>query len=76
MGKKHDKDGEAARKINVEIAPGNQAKMDVYIDAYNGRPDRSTPKIKYTDVVNDALDKFLGAQEKTPRPRPAAAKKK
>ena len=76
MGGKHDKDSRTARKINVEIAPGNQAKMDVYIEAYNRRPDRSTPKIRYTDVVNDALDRYLGAQEKGPRPRPAAAKKK
>jgi hypothetical protein len=76
MGKKYDKDGTAVRKINVEIAPGNQAKMDVYIKAYNRRSDRSTPKIKYTDVVNDALDKFLGAQDKAPRARPAAARKK
>ena len=76
VGKKRDKDSGAARRINVEIAPGNQAKMDVYIDAYNRKPDRSTPKIKYTDVVNDALDRFLGAKEKTPRPRTAAAAKK
>ena len=76
MGRKHDKDGAAARKINVEIAPGNQAKMDLYIEAYNRRPDRRTPKIKYTDVVNDALDRFLGAREKAPRPRAAAARKK
>jgi hypothetical protein len=76
VGKKHDKDSAAARKINVEIAPGNQAKLDVYIDAYNGRPDRSTPKIKYTDVVNDALDKYFEAQEKVPRTQPAAAKRK
>ena len=76
VGKKHDKDSAETRKINVEIAPGNQAKMDLYIKGYNSRPDRSTPKIKYTDVVNDALDKFFGAREKAPRARPAAERKK
>jgi hypothetical protein len=60
MGKKHDK--AKGRKINVEIAPGNQEALDRHIAAYNARPDRSTPKIKYTDVVNEALDKFLGAR--------------
>ena len=76
MGKKKDREKATTRKINVEIAPGNQAKMDVYIEAYNGRPDRRTPKIKYTDVVNDALDKFLGAEQKASRPRPPVARKK
>jgi len=59
MGKKHDKGKADSRKINVEIAPGNQQAMDVYVESYNKRPDRTTPKIGYTDVVNDALDKFL-----------------
>jgi hypothetical protein len=76
MSKKHDKDSAAARKINVEIAPGNQAKLDVYIEAYNGRADRKTPKIKYTDVVNDALDQFLASRQKAPRARPATVRKK
>jgi hypothetical protein len=61
MGKKHDKEKVDSRKINVEIAPGNQQAMDVYVESYNQRPDRTTPKIGYTDVVNDALDKFLNA---------------
>jgi hypothetical protein len=76
MSKKHEKDSMAARKINVEIAPGNQAKLDVYIEAYNGRPDRKTPKIKYTDVVNDALDQFLAARQKAPQARLPSARKK
>lgn len=45
--------------VNVEIAPGNQSRIDVYIAAYNADPNRSTPKLKYTDVVNEALDRFL-----------------
>ena len=66
MGKKHDKAKGGPRTINVEIAPGNQAALDRHIEAYNTRPERSTPRVKYTDVVNEALDKFLGPS------RPAA----
>jgi len=62
MGKKHDRGKSDSRKINVEIAPGNQAAMDAHVSAYNGKPERSTPKIGYTDVVNEALDRFLSAR--------------
>ena len=61
MGEKHDKGKADSRRINVEIAPGNQRAMDVYVESYNKRPERSTPKIGYTDVVNEALDKFLNS---------------
>ena len=74
MGKKQHKD--APRIINVEIAPGNQEKMDLYIKAYNHMPDRATPKIKYTDLVNEALDTFLNAHQRTPRARGVPARKK
>ena len=67
MGKKRDKDRQASRKINVEIAPGNQAALDRYIESYNHRPDRRTPKIKYTDVVNEALDKLLSTRRSAPK---------
>jgi hypothetical protein len=67
MGKKRDKDRQASRKINVEIAPGNQAALDRYIESYNHRPDRKTPKIKYTDVVNEALDKLLSTRRSAPK---------
>jgi len=59
MGKKANKEKDAPRIVNVEIAPGNQQRMEEYIAAYNARPDRRTPKKKYTDVVNEALDQFL-----------------
>jgi len=76
VGKRHDKDRAAGLKVNVEIAPGNQTKMDRYIEAYNSRPDRKTPKINYTDLVNDALDRFLSAHAKAPRARSTAGRKK
>lgn len=50
---------DGAKMVNVEIAPGNQSRMDTYIQEYNRRPDRRTPKVKYTDVVNEALDRYL-----------------
>lgn len=53
------KDDDGAKLVNVEIAPGNQSRMDAWITEYNARPDRSTPKLKYTDVVNEALDAYL-----------------
>lgn len=71
MGKKRDKERAGSRKINVEIAPGNQAAMDRYIESYNHKPERKTPKIKYTDVVNSALDQLLS----TRRPAPKGAEK-
>jgi hypothetical protein len=75
MGKKRDKERTGAKKINVEIAPGNQAAMDRYMDAYNRRPDRTTPKIKYTDVVNMALDRLLSARRPAPKSPLKAGKK-
>jgi hypothetical protein len=54
-----EKDG--SKKLNVEIAPGNQMRLEVYMKSYNARPDRKTPRIKYTDVLNMALDTYLDA---------------
>ena len=62
MGKKHAHERTGSRKINVEIAPGNQRAIDLYIESYNRRPDRTTPKVGYTDVVNEALDRFLSSR--------------
>jgi hypothetical protein len=72
VGKKHDKEKGGSRTINVEIAPGNQAALDRHIEAYNARPDRGTPKVKYTDVVNQALDGFLSP----PHPSKDSARKR
>jgi hypothetical protein len=67
MGKKRDREKGGSRIINVEIAPGNQLAMDRHIESYNRKPDRKTPKIKYTDVVNVALDKLLSARQPAPK---------
>jgi hypothetical protein len=76
VGKNQRTDRNATRAINVEIAPGNQEKLDLYIRAYNHKPERAAPKIKYTDVVNDALDRFFGTHQQAPRARIAADNKK
>jgi hypothetical protein len=47
------------KRINVEIAPAVRRSLEDYLKAYNRRPDRATPKRKYTDVINEALAKFL-----------------
>ena len=50
--------------------------MDLYIKAYNHMPDPRYPKIKYTDLVNEALDTFLSAHKPVTRARGAPARKK
>lgn len=49
----------ASKKINVEIAPGNQSRMEEFIEEHNNRPDRTRTVLKYTHVINEALDFFL-----------------
>jgi hypothetical protein len=58
----------------VEIAPGNQAAMDRYIESYNHTPDRKTPKIKYTDVVNEALDRLFSVRRPGAGPKAGESK--
>jgi len=49
--------------INVDIAPDNWLRLNTFIEDYNEKPDRSTPKLKYVDVINMALDEFLNDVE-------------
>jgi hypothetical protein len=51
-----------AKRINVEIAPAVRRALEAYLKAYNRRADRSTPKRKYTDVINEALASYLDHQ--------------
>ena len=48
--------------------------MDRYIESYNHTPDRKTPKIKYTDVVNEALDKLFSVRRPAPGPKAGESK--
>jgi len=71
MGKREK---QASKKINVEIAPGNQAAMDRFIELYNRQPDRKTSKIKYTDVVNEALDRLFRTRRPASRSKSGESK--
>ena len=51
----------SAKRISVDIAPGVSSQLENYIKDYNARPGRTSPVLKYTDVVNMALDNYLPA---------------
>lgn len=65
MSGKHrggDKKKGKSKRVVTEIAPGVRTLLDAYIQAYNEGPDRVSSPLKYTDVVNQALDEFLPAK--------------
>jgi hypothetical protein len=47
------------KRINVQIAPAVRRSLESYLEQYNRRPDRATPKRKHTDVINEALSSFF-----------------
>ena len=59
-----------AKRVVTEIAPGVRVLLDSYMRAYNEGPERVSSPIKYTDIINKALDEFLpsnrAAAEETP----------
>jgi hypothetical protein len=64
MGKKEEDAKKKAKtprpkRLVVEIAPGVRAKLDAHISAFNENPDRASTPLKYTDVINRAVDLFL-----------------
>ena len=67
MAAKHKEKGQTKRVV-TEIAPAVRVLLDAHIQAYNDGPDRVSPRLKYTDVINQALDAFLPA-----KPHPAEA---
>lgn len=48
-----------SKKVNVEIAPFNSARLNAYLRSRNEHPDRSRPLITVTDVLNEAMDEFF-----------------
>ena len=48
-----------SKRVVIEIAPGVRAMLDAYLSVYNDSPERVSSPLKYTDVVNQALDEFL-----------------
>lgn len=66
MGKK-EKEEDAKKKakapkpkrIALELAPGVRARLEAHVTTFNENPDRASSPLKYTDVVNRAVDQFL-----------------
>jgi len=48
-----------AKRVVTEIAPGVRVLLDAYMKAYNEAPERVSSPLKYTDIINQALDAFL-----------------
>jgi hypothetical protein len=65
MGKKHDEPRrEEAKKVNVEIAPGNRSRLEAFVKTFKDNPERSRPAMTVTDVLNEALDEFFSSSGK------------
>jgi hypothetical protein len=47
------------KRVVTEIAPAVRVMLDGYMKAYNETPERVSSPLKYTDVINQALDAFL-----------------
>jgi hypothetical protein len=50
------------KRVVTEIAPAVRVMLDAYMKAYNEGPERVSSPLKYTDVINRALDAFLPAK--------------
>jgi hypothetical protein len=62
MTAKHKADSKKktqAKRVVTEIAPAVRVMLDAYMTAYNEGPERVSSPLKYTDVINQALDEFL-----------------
>jgi hypothetical protein len=61
MGKSAEKPKatHGAKRLAIEIAPAVRVMLDNYITAFNANPDRAMPPVKYTDVINQAIDEYL-----------------
>ena len=53
-----------SKRVVTEIAPGVRVMLDAYMKDYNEGPERVSSPLKYTDVINQALDEFLPARPK------------
>jgi len=50
---------EQTKRVVTEIAPAVRVMLDAYIKDYNEADQRVSSPLKYTDVINQALDAFL-----------------
>ena len=55
------------KRVVTEIAPGVRVLLDAYIKAFNEAPERVSSPLKYTDVINQALDAFLPLKPPPPK---------
>ena len=53
-----------AKRVVMEIAPAVRVMLDAHIKAYNEGAERVSSPLKYTDVINQALDEFLPCKPK------------
>lgn len=47
------------KRVVTEVAPAVRVKLDSYLNAHNKGSERVSSPLKYTDVINLALDAFL-----------------
>jgi hypothetical protein len=59
MATKHKAGSKKTKRVVTEIAPAVRVMLDAYMQAYNEGPERVSSPLKYTDVINQALDAFL-----------------
>ena len=52
------------KRLVVELAPAVRALLDAHMSAHNEGAARVASTLKYTDVINQALDEFLPPQAK------------
>lgn len=52
------------KRLVVELAPAVRVLLDAHISAHNEGGERVASPMKYTDVINQALDEFLPPQAK------------
>jgi len=48
-----------SKRVVTEIAPGVRTMLDGYRNAYNEAQERVSSPLKFTDIINLALDGFL-----------------
>lgn len=48
-----------SKSVNILIAPYNWARLQKYVDDHNKDPNRSSSKLKFTDVINEVLKVYF-----------------
>ena len=79
MATKHDpesKKNPPAKRVVTEIAPAVRVMLDAYVNAHNEGSKRVSSPLKYTDVINLALDEFLPSQSNSSEKVTKAKEKK